>query len=224
MFAFLQAHRSSLLLGFLLIALFIWFAGPYFAFADYRPLESVSARLIAIGVVVALWAARPAVQAAARLPRERSAGGGGRRAAAAGAGAPSRPKSCKLRERFEEAVADAQAAAPQRPQPLRPAVVRHHRRARLRQDDGAAQLRAEVSARAARRQGSAARRRRHAQLRLVVHRRSRLPRHRRPLHDAGLGRRVRQRRLERSSWRCCASTARAGRSTASSSRSARRTC
>ena len=46
---------------------------------------------------------------------------------------------------------DAQAEAAQRPQPLRPAVVRDHRRARVGQDDGARQLRAEVSARAARR-------------------------------------------------------------------------
>ena len=40
----------------LLIALFIWFAGPYFAFADYRPLEIDDARLIAIGLIVGCWA------------------------------------------------------------------------------------------------------------------------------------------------------------------------
>ena len=39
-------------------------------------------------------------------------------------------------------------------------------------------------------QRRAARRRRHAQLRLVVHRRGGVPRHRRPLHDAGLRRRA----------------------------------
>ena len=44
--------------GFLLLALFIWYAGPYFAFADYRPLEPHHARLIAIRVlIVAVWAA-----------------------------------------------------------------------------------------------------------------------------------------------------------------------
>ena len=68
----------------------------------------------------------------------------------------------------------------------------------------------------------AARRRRHAQLRLVVHRRGRAARHRRPLHDAGFRRRRPTARRGRSSSRCCASTAAAGRSTASSSRSARR--
>ena len=39
MFAFLK-RTIVLLVGLLLIALFIWFAGPYFAFADFRPLES----------------------------------------------------------------------------------------------------------------------------------------------------------------------------------------
>ena len=51
----------------------------------------------------------------------------------------------QLRERFEEAVGDAQAEAAQRPQPLRAAVVRDHRRARLRQDDGAGQFRPALS-------------------------------------------------------------------------------
>ena len=47
------------------------------------------------------------------------------------------------------------------------------------------------------RQGRAARRRRHAQLRLVVHRRGGPARHRRPLHDAGLRCGGRQRRRGR---------------------------
>ena len=45
--------RLSLpLLGLLLVAVFIWYAGPYFAFAEYRPLESPAARLNAIAIVV----------------------------------------------------------------------------------------------------------------------------------------------------------------------------
>ena len=47
MFAFLK-RTFIVLLGLLLIALFIWFAGPYFAFADFRPLETEFARLVAI--------------------------------------------------------------------------------------------------------------------------------------------------------------------------------
>src|SRR6185503_18978960 len=44
-------------LGFLLIAVFIWFAGPYFAFAEFRPLQSAFARIVAITVVVLSWVA-----------------------------------------------------------------------------------------------------------------------------------------------------------------------
>ena len=54
MLAFLKRF-VVVLLGFLLITLFIWYAGPYFAFAEFRPLESETARLIAIGVVIACW-------------------------------------------------------------------------------------------------------------------------------------------------------------------------
>ena len=45
MFAFLK-RSIVIIVGFLLIAAFIWFAGPYFAFADYRPLDPPMARLI----------------------------------------------------------------------------------------------------------------------------------------------------------------------------------
>jgi type VI secretion system protein ImpL len=54
MFAFLK-RTIILLIGFLLVTLFIWFAGPYFAFAEFRPLESEFARLVAIGIVVGIW-------------------------------------------------------------------------------------------------------------------------------------------------------------------------
>jgi type VI protein secretion system component VasK len=38
------ARLLLLIAGFLLVALFIWFAGPLFEFAEYRPLESVRPR------------------------------------------------------------------------------------------------------------------------------------------------------------------------------------
>src|ERR1700752_4097818 len=44
-----------ILLGFLLLAIFVWVAGPPFAFASYRPLEPVFNRLVVIGVIVLLW-------------------------------------------------------------------------------------------------------------------------------------------------------------------------
>jgi type VI secretion system protein ImpL len=43
------------MIALLLFALFIWFAGPYFAFADYRPFESRLVRLITILLVVVGW-------------------------------------------------------------------------------------------------------------------------------------------------------------------------
>ena len=46
MFAFLK-RTFIILLGLLLITVFIWFAGPYFAFAEWRPLDSQFARLVA---------------------------------------------------------------------------------------------------------------------------------------------------------------------------------
>ena len=54
MFAFLK-RTFVILLGLLLITLFIWYAGPYFAFAGFAPLESEFARLVAIGIVIGIW-------------------------------------------------------------------------------------------------------------------------------------------------------------------------
>ena len=79
--------------------------------------------------------------------------------------------------------------------PLRSALVRHHRPARRRQDHGAGEFRAEISARARRDARGDRGRRRHALLRLVVHRRGRADRHRRPLHDAGF-----RRKADKESW------------------------
>ena len=102
MFAFFKSRAFVLLIGLLLIAIFIWYAGPYFAFASYRPLESEFSRLIAISLVVVVWVLWVLVK------RLRSS-----RASEALVGAvmrarpePERPsaEAAKLRERFEEAV------------------------------------------------------------------------------------------------------------------------
>jgi type VI secretion system protein ImpL len=101
--AFLK-RTFLILVGLLLIAIFIWIAGPYFAFGNYRPLESIRARLIAIGVVVAWWVAYRLVK---RLQAFRKSD----RLLAAVVAQPqpekARPsaEAVKLRERFEEAVA-----------------------------------------------------------------------------------------------------------------------
>jgi type VI secretion system protein ImpL len=105
MFAFLK-RTIVILIGLLLIVVFIWFAGPYFAFADWQPLESVNARLIAIAVVVGCWLLLRLIK------RLRAMRAGDRllnavvappQAKAPEAATPA--EVVKLRERFEEAVA-----------------------------------------------------------------------------------------------------------------------
>jgi type VI secretion system protein ImpL len=105
MFAFLK-RTFIVLLGLLLITLFIWYAGPYFAFAEFRPLESEFARLVAIGVVVGIWLLLRLIK---RLKAYRASD----RLLTAVVAQP-QPQAekvrtpaevVKLRERFEEAVA-----------------------------------------------------------------------------------------------------------------------
>ena len=107
LFAFVKRRSFLLLIGFLLIAIFIWYAGPYFAFADYSPLETETARLIAISMVVVCWAAF------ALLRRLRARRADDKLVGAVLKQPPpekERPSAevMKLRERFDEAVATLQ--------------------------------------------------------------------------------------------------------------------
>jgi type VI secretion system protein ImpL len=101
---FFKRRGVLVFLGLVLLALFIWFAGPYFAFADYAPLSSVLVRLIAIGLLVLWWICwlvlkrLRANRANAQLAEAVVAQPG---AAAAGASR----EAVQLRERFEEAIA-----------------------------------------------------------------------------------------------------------------------
>ena len=102
MFAFLK-RSIIIIVGFLLIAAFIWFAGPFFAFADYHPLEPQTTRLILIGIVVGIWLL-------SRLMKRLRAYRAGDRLLAAVAAQP-QPEAArtpaevaKLRERFDEAM------------------------------------------------------------------------------------------------------------------------
>src|SRR5688572_4278007 len=90
-------------IGLLLLALVVWYAGPYFAFNEYRPFYSETARLIAIAVIAAAWGASVVVkrlranqksdQLVAAVVSQSTAG--------------ERPsaEAVQLRERFEEAIA-----------------------------------------------------------------------------------------------------------------------
>ena len=48
MFAFLKSRTFLIVVGLILVALLIWFFGPYFAFGSYKPLDSEIARIVAI--------------------------------------------------------------------------------------------------------------------------------------------------------------------------------
>jgi type VI secretion system protein ImpL len=107
MFAFLK-RSIVILVGFFLIVVFIWYAGPFFAFADYHPLDPPIARLILIGAVVLVWLM-------VRLVKKlRSYRAGDRLLAAVAAPPPAAQQArepaevVKLRERFDEALSALQ--------------------------------------------------------------------------------------------------------------------
>ena len=103
----------------------------------------------------------------------------------------------RRRRRRQVPGGHGRAQAPQArrpPLPARDALVRHHRPAGLRQDHGAAPVRARLPLRPHRRPAG---RRRHPQLRLVLHRGRGAHRHRRPLRAAGEPARGRRRRMAR---------------------------
>jgi type VI secretion system protein ImpL len=102
---FLKRRGFLIFLGLLFLSLFIWFAGPYFAFAEFKPLESEIARLIGILVLVALWALWLLLKLLrARLASAKLAEAVVAQSAAPKGGGTSRD-AAQLRERFEEAVA-----------------------------------------------------------------------------------------------------------------------
>ncbi len=101
---FFKKRGFLVFLGLLLLSLFIWFAGPYFAFADYKPLESALARLIAIGLLLLVFA----IWALVKWLIARLAGAKLSQAVvenAAPAASATGRDAVQLRERFEEAVA-----------------------------------------------------------------------------------------------------------------------
>jgi type VI secretion system protein ImpL len=94
------------IIGLILLALFIWVAGPFFAFLDYHPLEPWIARLILILLIVLayagsiVWKKLKAIRASDRLVAAV--------VQQAAADVPS-PDQVALRERFEEAVGTLKA-------------------------------------------------------------------------------------------------------------------
>ncbi len=158
----------------------IYLAGPFIAFGDFRPLENHIIREILILLLVAGAASFGGFQ----FYRRRK----GAQQIADGISGADQPVSDEpvLKERMKDALATLKTSSGNKSGlSLRSALVRHHRAAGRRQDHGAGQFRAEVSAGAGRHAGGDRRRWRHALLRLVVYRRGRTDRHRRALHHPG---------------------------------------
>jgi type VI secretion system protein ImpL len=88
-------------LGLILLALLIWFAGPYFSFAGYPPLGPEGVRYFVIAIVIAIWGLL-------KLLKIVKAASASKKLANAVASQPDPTPStdeAQLRERFEEAVA-----------------------------------------------------------------------------------------------------------------------
>src|SRR5215471_15544340 len=102
MFAFLKSRTFLVVLGLILVALLIWFFGPYFAFGVYKPLESEIARIVAILlVVIAVVAIEVLKRVRANRASDKLMAGV---VAQTHAERPS-AEAAQLRERFENAVA-----------------------------------------------------------------------------------------------------------------------
>lgn len=107
MLAVLKNKWFLALIGLLLVALILWFGGPYVAIADVKPLDGMVGRLIAILVLVVIYALMVTIgQLRSKQASQRLAAGVASQedAAAAASNAMSRGESQQLRKRFEEAT------------------------------------------------------------------------------------------------------------------------
>jgi type VI secretion system protein ImpL len=106
MLAVFKSRTVLALVGLVLLALLIWFIGPYFAFADVKPLEGVVGRLVAILILVVIWAATVtfkqmrSARANTQLANEVVAQASSKESESAGSSAD----AAQLRKRFEEAI------------------------------------------------------------------------------------------------------------------------
>ena len=194
-------------LGLVALSLLIWYGGGLIEIAKYAPLESETARIVLIAIVVLVFVLR-AVWKLAQAQRQSAQLTEGllKPAAAAAQPEPGNEQVAMLDKRFEEAIGVLKQARSaktgffamaRQAVSLRSAVVRLHRCSRYGQDNGGRQFRPAVSAgRQIRQQGDQGCRG-YAQLRLVVHRRSCAARYGGTLHDAGKRQGRRQRRMDR---------------------------
>jgi type VI secretion system protein ImpL len=105
MLTVLKSRAFLIAVGLVLLAFLIWFVGPYFAFADYKPLDSVVARLIAILCLAVIYAVVVQLRQMrnARASRQIADGVAKQDDTGSADGAAS-PEAAQLRKRFEEAI------------------------------------------------------------------------------------------------------------------------
>ena len=90
---------ALIVVAWLLLGLFIWFAGPYFAFAAWHPLESAIARVITLSLLIIVWLLVLLVR-----KRREEKKGEALLTAVEKQSDTSSPDAAALRERFAEAV------------------------------------------------------------------------------------------------------------------------
>ncbi len=103
MFGISKLRLVLIAIGFVLLSLFIWFAGPFFSFVEWHPLAGVFARVLTICIVIGLWVTAHFVKRW-RANRKSSALMSAVAKQADSATAAS-PDAQQMRERFEEAAA-----------------------------------------------------------------------------------------------------------------------
>ncbi|HKE46338.1 MAG TPA: type VI secretion system membrane subunit TssM [Steroidobacteraceae bacterium] len=102
MLAILKSRWFLALVGLILLGLLIWFGGPYLAFGDYHPFESVMGRVLALLVIVLIYVGIALLKqmnsnrASQKLAAEVAGQDSGARAGSA--------EAQQLKRRFEEAV------------------------------------------------------------------------------------------------------------------------
>ncbi|MGY3275219.1 hypothetical protein ACVJ5M_002816 [Bradyrhizobium sp. S3.7.6] len=165
----------------------IYLAGPFIAFGDWRPLENHIVRQIAILLLTTVVAGIVGLNLFKRRKSAKEIADG-----IAGADQPVSDEPV-LKERMKDALATLKTASGNKSGYLYDlpwyVIIGP---ARSRQDHGAGQFRAQISARARGDARSDRGGRRYALLRLVVHRGGGADRYRRPLHDPGLQQQGRQ--------------------------------
>ena len=210
---------AAIAVGVIALSALVFFGGPLIAIGDVRPFDEFWVRLAIVVLIVAVAALLVYLD----IRRRRQASAEIEKAVTA-ASEPEGDASV-LQEKMRDALATLRRAKGKGGDVLYelPWYI-------IIGPPGAGKTTAlvnsgpEIPARRGGDAGGDRRRRRHALLRLVVHRRGRADRHRRPLHDAGFRRRRPTARAGSPSSTCSRRTARGSRSTASSWRSASRTC